>query len=80
MEKLEEAERQKQKLQEEVMALCEKVETARIDAVQKFKASQSFIDFVPTIMALGLMIALNKLRQLSQSWTYRRLQWMLLSQ
>ena len=44
VEKLEEAECQKQKLQEEVMALCEKVETARIDAVQKFKASQSFID------------------------------------
>ena len=41
---MEEAERQKQKLQEEVMALREKVETARIDAVQKFKASQSFID------------------------------------
>ena len=44
MEKLEKAERRKQKLQEEVMALHEKMETARIDVVQKFKASQSFID------------------------------------
>ena len=41
---MEEAERQKQKLQEEVTALCKKVETAGTDAVQKFKASQSFID------------------------------------
>ena len=37
--KLEEAERQKQKLQEEVTALREKVETARTGVVQKFKAS-----------------------------------------
>ena len=43
-EKLEEVERQKQKLQEEVTALREKVETAGTDTVQKFKASQSFID------------------------------------
>ena len=37
--KLEEADRQKQKLQEEVTALREKVETVGIDAVQKFKTS-----------------------------------------
>ena len=37
--KLEEAKRQKQKLQEKVTALREKMETARTDAVQKFKAS-----------------------------------------
>ena len=43
-EKLVEAGSQKQKLQEEVTALREKVETAGIDAVQKFKMSQSFID------------------------------------
>ena len=43
-EKLEEANRQKQKLQEEVTALREKVETAGTDAVQKFKTSQLFID------------------------------------
>ena len=42
--KLEEADRQKEKLQEEVMALREKVETVRTDAVQKFKTSQLFID------------------------------------
>ena len=44
-EKLEEAERQKQKLQKEVTALHEKVETVGTDAVQKFKVSQLFIDF-----------------------------------
>ena len=43
-EKLEEADHQKQKLQEEVTALREKVETAGTDAVQKFKMSQLFID------------------------------------
>ena len=43
-EKLVEAGSQKQKLQEEVMALLEKVEMAGIDAVQKFKESKSFID------------------------------------
>ena len=42
--KLEEANRQKQKLQEEVTALREKVETARTDVVQKFKISQLFIE------------------------------------
>ena len=42
--KLEEADHQKQKLQEEVMALHEKVETAGIDTVQKFKTLQLFID------------------------------------
>ena len=38
-EKLVEAGSQKQKFQEEVMALQEKVEMAGIDAVQKFKES-----------------------------------------
>ena len=42
--KLEEADRKKQKLQEEVTALREKVEMARTDIVQKFKTSQLFID------------------------------------
>ena len=42
--KLEEADCQKQKLQEEVTALREKVETAETDTVQKFKTSQLFID------------------------------------
>ena len=42
--KLEEAGCQKQKLQEEVTALREKVETARTDVVQKFKTLQLFID------------------------------------
>ena len=43
-EKLAETGSQKQKLQEEVTALREKVETAGTDAIQKFKTSQSFID------------------------------------
>ena len=43
-EKLVEAGSQKQKLQEEVTALREKVKTTGTDAVQKFKTSQSFID------------------------------------
>ena len=43
-EKLVEAGSQKQKLQEEVTALQEKVETAGTNVVQKFKTSQSFID------------------------------------
>ena len=42
--KLAEAGSQKQKLQEEVTALREKVETVGTDAIQKFKTSQSFID------------------------------------
>ena len=43
-EKLVKAGFQKQKLQEEVTALREKVKTAGTNAVQKFKTSQSFID------------------------------------
>ena len=42
--KLEEADRQKQKLQEEVTALREKVERVGTYAVQKFKTLQLFID------------------------------------
>ena len=42
--KLEKANRQKQKLQEEVTALREKMETAGTNAVQKLKTSQLFID------------------------------------
>ena len=43
-EKLVETGSQKQKLQEKVTALREKVKTAGTDAIQKFKKSQSFID------------------------------------
>ena len=42
--KLEEADRQVEKLQQEVTALCEKVGTVGTDTVWEFKASQSFID------------------------------------
>ena len=43
-DKLVEVGSQKQKFQEEVTALREKVETTETDAIQKFKMSQSFID------------------------------------
>ena len=52
-EKLVEAGSQKQKLQEEVTALREKAETAGIDAVQKFKTSQSFIDSCVDYYGIG---------------------------
>ena len=42
--KLAEADCQKQKLQEEVTALREKVEAAGTDVVQQFKTLQLFID------------------------------------
>ena len=51
--KLEEADRQKEKLQQEVTALREKVETAGTDAVQEFKASQSFIDSYADYYGIG---------------------------
>ena len=44
VEKLEEAEHQKRKLPKEVTTLHKKVEMAWTNAIQKFKASQSFID------------------------------------
>ena len=43
-EKLREADRQNDKLKEEVTALGQRVQTAGADAVRDFKASQSFID------------------------------------
>ena len=43
-EKLEEADRQNDKLREEVTALGQRVQTAGADAVRDFKATQSFID------------------------------------
>ena len=52
-EKLVEADSQKQKLQEEVTALREKVKMAGTDAVQKFKTSQSFIDFYADYYGTG---------------------------
>ena len=52
-EKLVEAGSQKQKLQEEVTALKEKAETAGADAIQKFKASQSFIDSCADYYGIG---------------------------
>ena len=44
-EKLEEVDRQNDKLREEVTALGQRVQTAEADTVRDFKATQSFIDF-----------------------------------
>ena len=52
-EKLVEAGFQKQKLQDEVTALQEKVEMAGTDAIQKFKASQPFIDSCADYYGIG---------------------------
>ena len=52
-EKLVEAGSQKQKLQEEVTALQEKAEMAGVDAVQKFKMLQSFIDSCADYYGIG---------------------------
>ena len=51
--KLAEANYQKQNLQEEVMALHEKVVAAGTDAVQQFKTSQLFIDFCADYCSTG---------------------------
>ena len=53
LEKLEEAEHQKEKLQEEETSLREKVEMVGTNAVQKFKASQSFIDSCANYYGIG---------------------------
>ena len=44
-EKLEEVDRQNDKLREEVTALGQRVQTAEADTVRDFKVTQSFIDF-----------------------------------
>ena len=44
-EKLEEVDRQNDKLREEVTALGQRVQTAEADTVRDFIATQSFIDF-----------------------------------
>ena len=51
--KLEEADYQKEALQQEVTALREKVETSGTNAIQEFKASQSFIDFCADYYGTG---------------------------
>ena len=51
--KLKEADYQKEALQQEVTALREKVETSGTNAIQEFKASQSFIDFCADYYGTG---------------------------
>ena len=78
-EQLVEAGSQKQKLQKEVTALQEKAETAGADAIQKFKASQSFIGSCADYYGTGFDDCLRKWRQFSRSWTCLGFQWTRLS-
>ena len=70
--KLGEADCQKQKLQEEVTALREKVETAGTDDVQKFKTSQLFIDSYTDYYGTGFDDCLKQVASVFQSWTCQR--------
>ena len=56
-----EADFQKQKLQEEVTTLREKVETVGTDAIQKFKTSQLFIDSCADYYGTGFDDCLKQL-------------------
>ena len=67
--KLEEANRQNDKLREEVTVLGQRVQTAGADAVRDFKATQSFIDSCAGYYGTGFDDCLKHLRQHSQSWT-----------
>ena len=59
-EKLVEAGSQKQKIQEEAIALREKAKTVGTDAVQKFKTSQLFIDSYADYYDTGFDDCLNQ--------------------
>ena len=61
-EKLEEAGRQKEKLEGELTALRKQVETAGTNAVQNSRQRSHSSIPVLSIMALGSMIVLSKLR------------------
>ena len=75
--KLEEANRQNDKLREEVTVLGQRVQTAGADAVRDFKATQSFIDSCAGYYGTGFDDYLKHLRQHSQSWTCLGLPWMM---
>ena len=78
-EKLVEAGSQKHKLQKEVTALREKVETVGTDAVQKFKTSQSFINSCADYHGTSFDDCLKQVHWPSRSWTCLGFQWMCLS-
>ena len=42
------------------MTFLGQVETAKVDTVTEFKASQPYIDSWPSTMVMGLRIALNR--------------------
>ena len=76
-EKLTEVSCQNDKLQEEVTALGEKLQTAGADAIRHFKASQSFIDSCAGYYGTGSMIAFDRSRRPYRSWTCLGLPWMM---
>ena len=78
-EKLEEAERQKEKLQEEVTALRKQVETVGTDAVQKSKASQSFINSCADYYGTGFKDFLKQVATTFPELDLSGITWMILS-
>ena len=76
-EKLTEADRQNDKLREEVTVLGQRVQMAGADAVRDFKATQSFIDSCAGYYGTGFDDCLSRSRQHSQSWTCLGLPWMM---
>ena len=78
-EKLEEVERQKEKLQEEVTALRKQVETAGTNAVQKFKASQSFINSCADYYGTGFKDFLKQVATTFPELDLSGITWMILS-
>ena len=61
-EKLEVADRQKETLQEELTASRQWVEKAEADAVQEFKALQSFIDSCADYYGIGFNDCLKQMK------------------
>ena len=76
-EKLGEADRQSDKLKEEVTALGQRVQTAGVTRFETSRRHNRLLILVPGIMALVLTIALSRSRQPSQGWTYLGLPWMM---
>ena len=76
-EKLTEVSYQNDKLQGEVTALGEKLQTTGADAIRDFKVSQSFIDSCAGYYGTGSMIAFDRSRRPYRSWTCLGLPWMM---
>ena len=76
-EKLGEADRQSDKLKEEVTALGQRVQTAGVTRFETSRRHNRLLILVPGIMALVLTIALSRSRQPSQGWIYLGSPWMM---